>query len=369
MFSGDPTQSAVEAGLEYVCDEHFSIRRVRRGKSFQYLLGNGKPLRAPAQLKRIKQLVIPPAWTDVRICASPQGYLQAVGRDARGRKQYRYHSRYRETRDQVKFSRMIAFGTALQVIRKAVDEDLRAPGLPKRKVVAVIVNLLESARIRVGNTQYAETNDSFGLTTLRNRHVKIDGTSLMFRFRGKSGQEHLVEMTDRRLARIVRQCQELPGYNLFEYMDSDGNVCRVDSADVNRYIHEVAGTDFSAKDFRTWAGTVLAVRELSAIGPASTATEEKKNIVAAVKSVAKGLGNRPAVSRKYYIHPAIYEAYSDGSLFTTLQQGVEQDAAYSGLGLSPEEYAVMVIVARYQEKLARDLRKANSVPPVLAAAS
>jgi DNA topoisomerase-1 len=254
---------------------------------------------------------------------------------------------------------MIAFGTALALIRRAVQEDLRHPGLPKNKVIAVIVRLLEDALIRVGNDQYAEENDSFGLTTMRNRHVRISGTSLMFRYRGKSGQEHVVEMTDRRLANIVKQCRELPGYNLFEYRDGEGNVCRVCSDDVNRYIHQVAGKEFSAKDFRTWAGTVLAVRELSAAGPAPSPTAEKKIVVDAVRNVAAKLGNRPAVSRKYYIHPAILEAYSDGSLFTTLERGAEQEAAYSGLGLSPEEYAVMVIVARYQQDLALELRRAS----------
>ncbi len=359
MFSCEPSASAVEAGLKYVCDSELSIRRIRRGRSFQYVSSGGVTLRAHAHLQRIKSLVIPPAWRNVRICASPNGYLQAVGWDARGRKQYRYHPRYREFRDQVKFSRMIAFGTSLALIRKAVQEDLRHQGLPKRKVVAVIVRLLEHALIRVGNDQYAEENDSFGLTTMRNRHVRINGTSLMFRYRGKSGQDHVVEMTDRRLANIVKQCRELPGYNLFEYQDAEGNVCRVCSDDVNRYIHEVAGKEFSAKDFRTWAGTVLAVRELTAAGPAPNATVEKKIVVEAVRNVAAKLGNRPAVTRKYYIHPAILEAYGDGSLFTTLEQGAEQQAAYSGLGLTPEEYAVMVIVARYQESLAVELRKAS----------
>jgi len=359
MFSFEPSASAAEAGLKYVGDDELCIRRVRRGRSFQYLSSNGETLRAPRHLQRIKSLVIPPAWRDVRICGSANGYLQAVGWDARGRKQYRYHARYRETRDQVKFSRMIAFGTALALIRNAVSEDLRRTGLGKNKVIAVVMGLLESSLIRVGNDQYAEENESFGLTTMRNRHVRINGTSLMFRYRGKSGQEHVVEMTDRRLANIVKQCRELPGYNLFEYQDVEGNVCRVCSDDVNRYIHEVAGKEFSAKDFRTWAGTVLAVRELSAAGAAPNATAEKKAVVEAVRNVAAKLGNRPAVTRKYYIHPAILDAYGDGSLFTTLQHGLEQHAAYSGLGLSPEEYAVMVIVARYQENLALELRKAS----------
>lgn len=359
MFSCDPSASAIEAGLQYVGDHGLSIRRIRHGRGFRYIGRNGRPVTMPAHLERIRKLVIPPAWREVRICGSSHGYLQAIGWDAKGRKQYRYHPLYRATRDQAKFSRMIAFGTALARIRVAVGRDLRRHGLPKEKVVAVVVRLLDTAWMRVGNEQYAKENESFGLTTMRNRHVKIDGSSLMFRYRGKSGQERTVEMTDARLARIVKQCQELPGYNLFEYQDSRQRVCAVDSADVNRYIRQAAGDQFSAKDFRTWAGTLLAVRAFSEIGPSATATAVKKAEVEAVRRVAAGLGNRPAVSRKYYIHPAIFEAYEDGSLFSVLEQGEEQDKAYSGMGLSPHEYAVMVIVARYQEQLARTLRKAS----------
>ncbi len=357
MFSCDPSASAAEAGLLYVRDAGLSIRRVRRGRSFRYLRRNGQPLRAQSQLKRIGSLAIPPAWRDVRICGSSQGYLQAVGWDAKGRKQYRYHPRYRSTRDQAKFSRVIAFGTALVRIRQAVQKDLQSRGLPRNKVVALVVRLLETALVRVGNEQYVKENESFGLTTMRNRHVKIEGATLMFRYRGKSGQDRAIEMTDRRLARIVRQCQELPGYHLFEYRDAAGKIRCVDSGDVNRYIRQVAGDDFSAKDFRTWAGTLLAVRELSAAGPAASATAAKKAILQAVRNVSSNLGNRPAVSRKYYVHPAILEAYSDGSLFSTLEAGAGQNEAYAGLGLTAEEYAVMVIVARYQERLALELRK------------
>ena len=356
MFSTDPLESAAEAGLRYVRCGGPCIRRVRHGQAFRYLDPSGKPLRDPKQLARIRSLVIPPAWTDVAICPSPNGHLQAVGVDARGRKQYRYHPRYRAVRDQAKFSRMIAFGAVLANIRRRVEQDLRRPGLSREKVLATVVRLLETSFIRVGNDEYARENDSFGLTTLKNRHVRIAGATLRFHFRGKSGQPHDLELTDRRLASIVRRCQELPGYELFEYIGEDGKVCAVESADVNSYIREIAGGEFTAKDFRTWAGALLALRELAAAGPAANRRQGKRVVVATVKAVAAQLRNRPATCRKYYIHPAILEAYMDGSLFPTLAQGEQQDAAYAGLGLRPEEYAVMVILAAHQEKLARAMR-------------
>ena len=353
MFSTDPLESAAEAGLRYVGGHGPFIRRVRCGKAFRYVGPNGHPLRDPKHLERIRALVIPPAWRNVQICPSPHGHLQAVGWDARGRKQYRYHARYREVRDQAKFSRMIAFGTLLARIRRQVQRDLRRHGLPKEKVLATVVRLLETSFIRVGNDEYAKENDSFGLTTMKDRHVRIAGAKLLFHFRGKSGQEHSIELTDRRLASIVKQCRDLPGYELFQYVDGKGAVCAVDSADVNQYIRHIAGRDFTAKDFRTWAGTVLAVRELCAAGPSQSATSTKKTVVNAVKSVARRLGNRPATCRKYYVHPAILDAYSEGSLFAAMQQGEQQQTAYNGLGLRPEEYCVMVVVAEHQEKLAR----------------
>jgi DNA topoisomerase-1 len=356
LFSTDPIESAAEAGLTYVTGRGPCIRRLRHGKSFRYIGADNRPVRDPKHLARIRSLVIPPAWRDVWICPSPNGHLQAVGWDTKGRKQYRYHPRYRATRDQAKFSRMLAFGALLARIRQAVQRDLERRGLPKEKVVAVVVRLLETAFLRIGNDEYTKANESFGLTTLRNRHVSIDGTRLMFRFRGKSAQEQVVELTDRKLARIVKQCQDLPGYDLFEYQNGDGSISRIDSADVNRYIREVSGEDFTAKDFRTWAGTVLAVHELYAAGASNSSTQTKKNVIEAVKRVAKSLGNRPATCRKYYIHPAVTDAYMDSSLITTVEQGIQQDTAYAGLGLSPEEYAVMVIVAKYQENLAKGMR-------------
>ena len=356
MFATDPLESAAEAGLRYVSGSGPCIRRIRCGKSFRYIRADGSPLRDPKQLERIRSLVIPPAWTNVWICPSPNGHLQAVGRDARGRKQYRYHPHYREVRDQAKFSRMIAFGAALAAIRRQVRRDLNRHGLPKQKVLATVVRLLETSFIRVGNDEYAKENDSFGLTTMKDRHVRIAGAKLLFRFRGKSGQEHTTELTDRSLARIVKQCQDLPGYELFQYVDENGEACAIDSADVNQYIREIAGHDFTAKDFRTWAGTVLSVRELGAADRCSDEKADKRTIVNAVKCVARQLGNRPATCRKYYIHPAIPEAFSDGSLFSAMQQGEQQQTAYNGLGLRAEEYCVLVVVAAHQEKLALKAR-------------
>lgn len=326
---------------------------MRCGKAFRYFGPDGKPVKDERTLARIRSLVIPPAWRDVWVCPSPHGHLQAVGWDARGRKQYRYHPQYRETRDQAKFSRMIAFGAVLAVIRRRVQRDLDRRGIGKEKVLATVVRLLETTFIRVGNDEYVKENDSFGLTTMRDRHVRVAGTKLMFSFRGKSGLAHTIELSDPRLARIVKQCQDLPGYELFQYVNEAGEVCRVDSADVNRYIREICGHDFTAKDFRTWAGTVLAARELYEAGPCTCQTAGKKVIVGAIQSVAKKLGNRPSTARKYYIHPAILDAYTEGLLFPAMQQGEQQNAAYSGMGLRPEEYSVMVLIAEHQQKLAK----------------
>lgn len=308
MFSTDPRESAAEAGLRYVTSGGPCIRRIRCGSGFRYLGPDGKPLRDPKHLERIRSLTIPPAWRDVWICPFANGHLQAIGWDVKGRKQYRYHPRYRSTRDQAKFSRMIAFGTVLALVRKRVQDDLAPSGLPKQKVLATIVRLLETSFIRVGNNEYARENESFGLTTLRNKHVRIAGAKLQFRYRGKSGLEHIIELTDRRLARIVKQCQELPGYELFEYVSENGEISVVDSADVNAYLREITGQDFTAKDFRTWAGTVLAVRQLCTAGPSRSASAVRRSVANAVKRVAHHLGNRPATCRKYYVHPAVVDA-------------------------------------------------------------
>jgi DNA topoisomerase-1 len=357
LLSPDPLKSAIAAGLRYVSGSVPGIQRVRRGKGFRYFDSHSRPVRDPKDLQRIRGLVIPPAWRNVWICGSPHGHLQAFGWDVKGRKQYRYHPLYRQVRDQVKYSRMIAFGTVLALIRKRVARDLKRPELCREKVLATVVRLLETTCIRVGNAEYAKDNESYGLTTLRNRHVQISGATLRFQFKGKSGQRHLIEITDRRLAHIVRECQELPGYELFEYVDEKGERCVVDSGDVNDYLRKIAGDEFTAKDFRTWLGTVLAARTLAAAGPADNATDAKKKIVATVKEVSSQLGNRPAASRKYYIHPAIFEAFEDGSLFDVIKQGAEQEKAYRGKGLLAEEYAVMVILAKHVERLAAEAQK------------
>lgn len=357
VLSSDPRESAAAAGLRYVRDGGPCIRRVRCGAGFRYLGPRGEPLRGSGELVRIRALAIPPAWSQVWISPDAYGHIQAVGRDAKGRKQYRYHPLYRKVRDEAKFGRMVAFGAVLALIRRRVEQDLARPGLPREKVLATVVRLLETTFIRVGNDEYARENDSFGLTTLKNRHVRIAGATLSFRFRGKSGLEHCVELTDTRLARIVRQCRDLPGYELFQYIDEQGVRRGVDSADVNAYLREITGEEFSAKDFRTWAGTILASRELVLGGPCHSESEGKKKIVAAVKRVASQLGNRPATCRKYYIHPAILEAYAQGSLFARMRDGLAQEAAYNGLGLRPEEYCVLTIVAEYQEKQVRQARR------------
>lgn len=310
----DPAEAARAAGLLYVSDSTPGIRRRRAGKAFAYLTPDGKPVRQPERLSRIRSLAIPPAWTDVWICTSPRGHIQATGRDAKGRKQYRYHRRWREARDESKYGRMVAFGQALPTIRERVEKDLAGTGLPREKVIATVVRLLDSSYIRIGNTEYARDNDSFGLTTMREDHVEVRGERVRFTFRGKSGKEHEIDVRDRKLAGIVRRCQDLPGQELFRYLDSDGEPRRIESADVNEYLRETTGEEFTAKDFRTWAGTVLAARELAKLGPFDSETEAKRNLVEAVKSVSMRLGNTQAVCRKCYVHPAVIESYLAGRI-------------------------------------------------------
>jgi DNA topoisomerase-1 len=310
----EAVQDAKEAGLRYVTDETPGIARRKTRTGFRYVGPDGEPVRDPKQLERIKKLAIPPAWTDVWICPSPRGHLQATGRDAKGRKQYRYHEKWREVRDENKFEHMLAFSQALPKIRERVDQDLGLRGLPREKVLAAVVRLLEETLIRVGNEEYAQANKSFGLTTMRDRHVKIEGSEVRFSFRGKSGQRHKVELHDRRLAKIVQRCRDLPGQELFQYLDDAGEHQTIDSADVNAYLHEITGEHFTAKDFRTWAGAVLCACELRGIEHVSSETEAKHYIVEAVKHVAERLGNTPAVCRKAYIHPAIFESFLSGHL-------------------------------------------------------
>ncbi|MFY9824712.1 MAG: DNA topoisomerase IB [Thermoanaerobaculia bacterium] len=317
----DPEESARAAGLRYVTDDEPGIRRRKSGKGFTFLDPQGKTVKDRKVVERIKKLAIPPAWTDVWICPRANGHLQATGRDARGRKQYRYHAGWRSVRDETKFGRMVAFGETLPQIRERVDQDLSLRGLPREKVVAAVVKLLETTLIRVGNPEYAKQNNSFGLTTLRNRHVDVSGATLRFEFRGKSGQEHSVEIHDRRLARIVRQIRDLPGQKLFQYLDDDGERQSISSEDVNDYLRAITGEDFSAKDFRTWGGTVLALSALLELGPCETEKEASHAVVEAVKRVSSSLGNRPAICRKFYVHPLIIESYLEGSLPRALDGG------------------------------------------------
>ncbi|HEX2055686.1 MAG TPA: hypothetical protein VHF07_04280, partial [Nitrospiraceae bacterium] len=293
----DPVAAAKTAGLRYVSDTTPGIRRIRRGTAFSYVSPRGTLIRDASVLKRIRSLAIPPAWQDVWICPDADGHLQTTGRDAKGRKQYRYHARWREVRDDTKYHRMLAFGRLLPRIRKQVERDLASPGLTREKILATVVRLLETTLIRVGNEEYARNNDSFGLTTMRDRHVKVNGSSLRFEFRGKSGILHAVDLNDRRLARIVKQSRDLPGYELFQYIDEQGTRRSVDSSDVNDYLKQIAGEEFTAKDFRTWAGTVLAARALQDCRPCTSKSDAKRNVVAAIDAVAKRLGNTKAICR------------------------------------------------------------------------
>lgn len=306
-------EAARAAGLRYISDRRPGLRRVKSGKNFRYVDPNDKPVRDEEILGRIKSLVIPPAWNDVWISPFANGHLQATGRDARGRKQSRYHPKWRETRDENKYERMTHFAAALPRIRERVAEHLALPGLPKQKVLATIVSVMEATHIRVGNVEYARENKSYGLTTMRNKHVEVHGAEVTFSFQGKSGVKHTIDLHDRRLAKIIKRCEDLPGYELFQYLDKEGETHSVDSQDVNDYLQEIAGEHFTAKDFRTWAGSVLACDMLREIGPYETATQAKKNVVQAIAAVAAKLGNTPSVCRKCYVHPAVLEAYLNGT--------------------------------------------------------
>ncbi len=360
----DPAESARMVGLHYVSDDAPGIRREPTGNSFRYRDPNGKLIRDPASLRRIKSLAIPPAWTNVWITTDPNGHLQATGRDDRGRKQHRYHPRWREIRDETKYARMIAFAQALPQIRQRVKRDLALPGLPRNKVLATVVRLLELSLIRVGNDEYARENDSFGLTTMRNRHVDVNGATLRFHFRGKAGKWHNVDIHDRRLAKIVRTCQDLPGQELFQFVDDDGQRQDVRSGDVNDYLKEISGADFTAKDFRTWAGTVLAAIALKDFERFDSKAQAKRNITSAIEAVARRLGNTPAICRKCYVHPDVLDAYRDGTLARTLKRRVEREIAGSGPSLRREERAVLNLLQHrltIEEKLSVS-RKRESRP-------
>ena len=335
----DPVDAAEEAGLRYVSDTRPGYTRKRSGESFQYFDTEGKLIQDESRLLRIGRLAIPPAYHDVWICPLPNGHIQATGRDDRGRKQYRYHERWRAIRDENKYDRILTFAAALPKIRRRVQADLKLRKLKREKVLAAVVQLLQRTFIRVGNEEYARQNKSFGLTTMKNRHVKVRGKKLRFRFRGKGGKEHEVDFMDRRIAKIIRELQDLPGQDLFQYFDDEGKVCDVTSQDVNDYLREITGEDFTAKDFRTWAGTVLAAMALNAQEKFATKEEAKANVKNAITAAAKLLHNTPTICRKCYVHPAIVASYLNGDLIEGLQ--TKLDEAEEITDFSDDERAVL----------------------------
>lgn len=349
--------SAEEAGLRYVSDRIRGISRRRAGRGFAYIDAQGGTLRDPETIARIRALAVPPAWTDVWICPSARGHLQATGRDARGRKQYRYHAQWREIRDGTKYARLPSFAKVLPQIRAQVEQDLSLPGLPRDKILATVIRLLEITLIRVGNREYARDNESFGLTTMRDRHVGVSGSTLEFEFLGKGGKRHRVDVRDPRLARIIARCQEIPGHELFQYVDDEGEHRTVESADVNEYLRRHAGEDFSAKDFRTWAGTVLMVQALRELGPAASTRQAKRKLLRGIEMVAEMLGNTPAISRAYYVHPAVTEAYMDGSLHSFLEARGKKKHR-SRRGLTREEADVLAFLTN-RSRLQRSVAKAS----------
>lgn len=344
---------AAAAGLHYVTDQQPGITRRRAGTGWSYWRPGGSLIRDKRTIARIKSLAIPPAYTEVWICPDPQGHLQATGRDAKGRKQYRYHPDWNATRNETKFERLVVFGEALPAIRAQIETDLARPGLPREKVLATVVRLLETTLIRIGNDEYAKTNRSFGLTTMKDRHAEVEGSTIRFVFRGKSGRDFEIDLRDRRLARIVGRCQALPGQELLQYQDEDGSVRDVGSSDVNDYLREISAQPFTAKDFRTWAGTVLAALALQEAGPAESETAAKLQVVAAVDAVAERLGNTRAVCRASYIHPAIIEAYLDGSLDEDLKRQARNAPRGERVGLLPEEVAVLGFLRAHSDRAPR----------------
>ncbi len=356
LATADAPAVARSAGLRYVNDSAPGITRQASGEGLRYVGPDGTPIDDEATLARIKALAIPPAWTDVWICKFDNGHLQATGRDAKKRKQYRYHARWRSLRDDVKYERMINFGKVLPDIRRRVDAALRLPGMPREKVLATVVYLLQATMMRIGNEEYARTNKSFGLTTLRTRHVKIDGKAVQFRFRGKSGVFHDIKVEDKRLARIIERMRELPGQELFQYLDDAGERHAIGSADVNDYLRDITGEEYTAKDFRTWSGTVLAALALREFEKFDSETQAKKNIVRAIETVAERLGNTPSICRKCYVHPAVIESYLDGTMLEALRLRTEQELIGDLHALQPEEAAVVAL-------LQQRLQQAVPVPP------
>ncbi len=340
----DPVEAAKAAHLRYVHDDSAGIRRLKSGQSFRYVDPDGKPVRDQATLDRIKSLAIPPAYRDVWICPLENGHLQATGIDARGRKQYRYHTKWRAVRDETKYSRLMSFGRALPHIRQRTNADLQRPDLSRERVLAALVQLLEKTLIRVGNEEYSKSNKSYGLTTMRNRHVDVHGATIHFQFKGKSGVRHSIDLNDRRLARVLEKLSDLPGQEVFQFVDEQGATHSVSSHDVNDYLKEISGEDFTAKDFRTWAGTVLASLALQEFEKFDSETQAKRNIMQAIENVSKQLGNTPSVCRKCYVHPAVIDSYLDGSLAGGLERYVAQEMDELSQ-LEPEEAAVMALLS------------------------
>jgi DNA topoisomerase-1 len=353
----DAPATARQVGLRYVGDNVPGITRQPSKDGFHYLDPDGKALRDEATLARIKSLAIPPAWTDVWICPWANGHIQATGRDAKRRKQYRYHPRWRSVRDEAKYGRMISFGKALPAIRAKVAEALALPGLPREKVLATVVYLLQATMMRIGNEEYARTNKSFGLTTLRDRHVRIDGSEVEFRFRGKSGVQHKIKVDDPRLTRIIKRSRDLPGQELFQYIDDDGEQRTVGSADVNDYLRTITGEDYTAKDFRTWSGSMLAAIALQEYEKFDSEAQAKKNIVRAIESVAEKLGNTPTICRKCYVHPGVIEAYLDGVTLGALRERAREELANDVHGLKPEEAAVLGLLQQRLRMAAPEKKK------------
>jgi DNA topoisomerase-1 len=340
----DPREAADLAGLRYVSDENPGIRRRRSGKGFVYLRPNGARIADSETIRRLKSLAVPPAWTEVWICPTADGHIQATGRDAKGRKQYRYHPAFRAVREGVKFEHMLAFADALPTIRAKVAEHMARRGLGREKVLATVVHLLENTLIRVGNDDYAKHNDSYGLTTLENRHVAVEGSEIRFQFTGKSGKQWSLKLRDRRVAKIVRACQELPGQDLLQYYDESGKLHAVTSGDVNCYLREISGRDVTAKDFRTWAGTLMAAMALKEVALFESVAQAKRNLKAAIARVSASLGNTPTICRKCYVHPEVLNGYLEKKLVLEIELASEGELLDELAQLRPEENALLVLL-------------------------
>jgi DNA topoisomerase-1 len=353
----DPKDAAESAGLKYVSDTRPGIRRRKSGKGFTYLRADGSKLSEPPLLRRLKALAIPPAWTDVWISPVADGHIQATGRDAKGRKQYRYHPRFREVRESTKYEHVMAFADALPRIREKVREHMALRGLPREKVLATVVHLLETTLIRVGNDDYAKQNNSYGLTTLKNRHVAVNGNEVRFRFTGKSGKQWSLRVRDRRVAKILRACQELPGQELVQYIDEDGQPQDVTSGDVNAYLREITGAEITAKDFRTWAGRVLAAMALNEMESFDSAAQAKRNLRTAIEKVAARLGDTPTICRKCRVHPDVLSSYMDGNLLLEIKGEVEGELRDALAGLKPEEAAVLAML---RSRLSKEITRGSA---------